>query len=87
LVYLAKAGFFGKVVEGQVGLTSLPSTNAVTQLTPSDNVFTLETDFYSANPLIIRGPGAGVQVTAAAVNIDLNKFVTQIAIGAAQAQI
>jgi len=80
LVYQAKVSFVDKVALTSVSLTSLPSSNAVTQLSPTDNVFTLKTDFYNENPLIIRGPGAGAIVTATAVNIDLNKFVTQLAI-------
>ena len=78
LAYQAKATFVDKVVEGEVKLVALGSNNALTQLTPSDNVFTLTTDFYQQNPLVIRGPGAGAIVTATAVNIDLNKFVLQL---------
>lgn len=80
LVYEAKVTFVDKVALTSVGLTSLSKTNAVTQLSPTDNVFTLKTDFYNENPLIIRGPGAGAVITATAVNIDLNKFVTQLAV-------
>jgi len=80
LVYEAKVTFVDKVALTSVGLTALATTNAVTQLSPTDNVFTLKTDFYNENPLIIRGPGAGAIITATAVNIDLNKFVTQLAI-------
>ena len=80
LVYEAKVSFVDKVAFTSVGLTILPNTNAVTQLSPTDNVFTLKTDFYNENPLIIRGPGAGAVITATAVNIDLNKFVTQLAV-------
>lgn len=78
LAYQAKATFVDKVVEGEVKLVALGANNALTQLTPSDNVFTLNTDFYQQNPLIIRGPGAGAVVTATAVNIDLNKFILQL---------
>lgn len=80
LVYGAKVTFVDKVALPSVGLTALPKTNAVTQLSPTDNVFTLKTDFYNETPLIIRGPGAGATITATAVNIDLNKFVTQLAV-------
>jgi aspartokinase/homoserine dehydrogenase 2 len=80
LVYEAKVSFVDKVALTCVGLMALSKTNAVTQLSPTDNVFTLKTDFYNENPLIIRGPGAGAVITATAVNIDLNKFVTQLAI-------
>ncbi|NVK24887.1 MAG: hypothetical protein HWE10_08160 [Gammaproteobacteria bacterium] len=82
LVYCAKTRFVGKVAEGRVSLESLAETNAMSQLTPSDNVFELVTDYYQSNPLIIRGPGAGAEVTAAAVNIDLNKFITQLSASA-----
>lgn len=80
LAYQAKATVVGNIVSGVVGLAALPSSNALTQLTPSDNVFTLTTEFYQQNPLIIRGPGAGAIVTATAVNIDLNKYVLQLAV-------
>lgn len=82
LAYQAKATFNGNVAEGEVSLVSLPLDNALTQLTPADNVFTLTTDFYLNNPLVIRGPGAGAIVTATAVNIDLNKYILQIAVAA-----
>ena len=80
LVYLAQTRIIHNVVEGKVGLQALPASDAVSQLSPTDNVFTLTTDFYSNNPLIIRGPGAGAEITATAVNIDLNKYVTQLAV-------
>jgi aspartokinase/homoserine dehydrogenase 2 len=34
-------------------------------------VFVIRSAFYQGNPLIIRGPGAGREVTAAAVQSDL----------------
>ena len=80
LAYLASAKIFNKLVEANVGLVSKPVHNAAVQLTPTDNVFTLTTEFYQENPLIIRGPGAGAIITATAVNIDINKFITQLAV-------
>lgn len=85
LAYAAQARIFNKVVEANVGLVAKSSQSALTQLTPLDNVFTLITDFYSENPLVIRGPGAGAIITATAVNIDINKFITQLAVVAEQA--
>ena len=78
LVYQAKARFIDKLAAGEVSLTALDGHNALSQLTPSDNVFSVTTDFYRTNPLVIRGPGAGAIVTATAVNIDLNKFILQV---------
>ena len=86
LAYAAEAKLFNKVVEAKVALTSKEKSSALVQLTPTDNVFTLVTDFYCNNPLVIRGPGAGALITATAVNIDINKFITQFAIAAEQCQ-
>lgn len=80
LAYVASATVHNKIIEGSVGLAAKPIQSAVVQLTPTDNVFTLTTEFYRDNPLIIRGPGAGAIITATAVNIDINKFVTQLAV-------
>ena len=41
------------------------------QLSGSDNVILFSTKRYSPQPLVIRGPGAGAQVTAAGVFGDL----------------
>lgn len=80
LAYVAQAHFFNKIVESKVGLVDKESNSALVQLTPTDNVFILTTEFYQQNPLIIRGPGAGAEITATAVNIDINKFITQLAV-------
>lgn len=42
------------------------------QISPCDNIFEITSRWYKDNPLIIRGPGAGREVTAAAVQSDLN---------------
>lgn len=42
------------------------------QISPCDNIFEVTSRWYNDNPLIIRGPGAGREVTAAAVQSDLN---------------
>ena len=84
LAYAAQAKCFNKLVEAKVGLVAKLADSALVQLTPTDNVFTLNTAFYANNPLVIRGPGAGAEITATAVNIDINKFITQIAIAAEQ---
>ncbi len=40
-------------------------------LKPGDNIFIIESEWYSDNPLVIQGPGAGREVTAAGVLTDL----------------
>ncbi|PSJ44358.1 bifunctional aspartate kinase/homoserine dehydrogenase II [Zobellella endophytica] len=57
--------------EASVGLEVLPDDHAFAHLRPGDNVFAIETQHYRQNPLVIQGPGAGREVTAAAVQADL----------------
>lgn len=40
-------------------------------LNPCDNIFIIHSEYYDKNPLILRGPGAGKEVTAAGVLNDL----------------
>ncbi|HSG62230.1 MAG TPA: bifunctional aspartate kinase/homoserine dehydrogenase II, partial [Pseudomonadales bacterium] len=50
----------------EVGLQWVERQHPYANLTPGDNVFVIRSQFYQGNPLIIRGPGAGREVTAAA---------------------
>jgi aspartokinase/homoserine dehydrogenase 1 len=54
-----------------VGLVELPSTHAFAHLRPTDNVVQFTTARYRDNPLVVQGPGAGPDVTAAGVFADL----------------
>lgn len=63
----------------EVGLQSLSKDHPFASLTPSDNVFLIKSQWYQDNPLIIRGPGAGREVTAAAVQSDLFYILKAIA--------
>ncbi len=54
------------------GLIEVDFNDPLAQISPCDNIFVIETNWYQNNPLIIRGPGAGKEVTAAAVQSDLN---------------
>lgn len=55
----------------RVGLESLPRDHPFAHLALTDNVVAFTTERYSENPLIVQGPGAGPQVTAAGVFSDL----------------
>lgn len=55
----------------RVGLEALDPHHVFANLRPCDNIFAIETDCYRLAPLIIQGPGAGREVTAAAVQADL----------------
>ncbi|MCG9721847.1 bifunctional aspartate kinase/homoserine dehydrogenase II [Shewanella sp. Isolate7] len=58
-------------LKAKVGIQWVDNSHPYANLTPGDNVFVIRSDFYQDNPLIIRGPGAGREVTAAAVQSDL----------------
>ena len=55
----------------EVGLREVPRVSAVGRLHDTDNLLTAYTRFYDERPLIISGPGAGPNVTAAGVFADL----------------
>lgn len=50
---------------------SFPAEHPFAQLRGSDNVIAFTTARYDATPLIVRGPGAGAEVTAAGVFGDV----------------
>ena len=77
--YVAKFDHVNGKLNAQVGLEQLSRSHPFASLTPSDNIFLIETQWYQDNPLIIRGPGAGREVTAAAVQSDLFNIVKQLA--------
>ena len=58
-----------------VGLESVPRQSAAGQLSGPDNILVFETERYCDQPLIIQGPGAGAEVTAAGVLGDILKIV------------
>jgi aspartokinase/homoserine dehydrogenase 1 len=49
----------------------LPSSHAFAHLQLTDNIVQFSTRRYCDNPLIVQGPGAGPEVTAAGVFADL----------------
>ena len=54
-----------------VGLVELSTDHAFAHLKPTDNVVQFTTARYRDNPLVVQGPGAGPEVTAAGVFADL----------------
>ncbi len=55
----------------EVGLRAVPRSSAVGRLRGPDNIVTLHTRYYTERPLVISGPGAGPEVTAAGVLGDM----------------
>ena len=54
-----------------VGLVELPAHHGFANLRLTDNVVQFTTGRYSENPLVVQGPGAGPEVTAAGVFADV----------------
>ncbi len=54
-----------------VGFKILPADHPLASLRGPDNLFSLTTTRYNERPLVIRGPGAGLAVTAAGVLSDI----------------
>ncbi len=71
LRYVASLNCLNGELKAKVGIEWVDHSHPYANLTPGDNVFVISSDFYQTNPLIIRGPGAGREVTAAAVQSDL----------------
>lgn len=67
LVYLAS------VTDGvaEVGLRRVESSSPFASLRGGDNMVAFWTDRYSTSPLVVRGPGAGPDVTASGVFADI----------------
>jgi aspartokinase/homoserine dehydrogenase 1 len=73
--------FVGRVEadgSASVGLASLPKSHAFAHGALTDNVVQYTTGRYSENPLVVQGPGAGREVTAAGVFADLLRLATSL---------
>ncbi|TKI03433.1 bifunctional aspartate kinase/homoserine dehydrogenase II [Martelella alba] len=71
LRYVARFDANGKA---RVGVEAVRTDHPLAALLPCDNVFAIESRWYRDNPLVIRGPGAGRDVTAGAIQSDLNRL-------------
>ena len=65
-------------ITAKVSLEFLANTDAFASLTPCDNIFQIKSLWYQDNPLIIRGPGAGRDVTAGGIHSDLVSICQQL---------
>jgi aspartokinase/homoserine dehydrogenase 1 len=68
LRYVGRIDVNGKAT---VGLVRLAAKHAFANIALTDNVVRFQTRRYCENPLIVQGPGAGPEVTAAGVFSDL----------------
>ena len=61
-----------------VRLEALPSDHAFGNMNLTDNVVRYVSQRYSDNPLVVQGPGAGPEVTAAGVFADLLRLAAYL---------
>ncbi|MEO3402413.1 bifunctional aspartate kinase/homoserine dehydrogenase I [Mucilaginibacter sp. CAU 1740] len=65
--------YIGKLENGKVTITlqMVDENHPFYMLSGSDNIISFTTDRYRERPLVVKGPGAGAEVTAAGVFADL----------------
>jgi aspartokinase/homoserine dehydrogenase 1 len=65
--------YIGKLDNGKASITlqMVDESHPFYTLSGSDNIISFTTDRYKERPLVIKGPGAGAEVTAAGVFADL----------------
>lgn len=64
-----------------VGLEAVAEDHPFCNINLTDNIVQFESERYSANPLVIQGPGAGPEVTAGGVFSDLLRLATYLSKG------
>lgn len=57
-----------------IGLQSVDATHPFYQLSGSDNMIVFTSERYKDRPLVVRGPGAGAEVTAAGIFSEIIKI-------------
>lgn len=72
--------YVGKIENGKVSAKIVPinKSNALATTQHTDNIISITSRFYNKSPLVIRGPGAGADVTAVGVFSDIVKLVNCI---------
>ena len=78
LRYVAHLDASGKA---RIGLEAVPAEHSFSHINLTDNVVQFETSRYSANPLVVQGPGAGPDVTAGGVFSDLLRLASFLSSG------
>ncbi len=61
-----------------IGLRTYPPTHPFASLNGSDNMLVFTTERYRERPLVIRGPGAGAEVTAAGVFAEVIRIASRL---------
>ncbi|MGY0610986.1 homoserine dehydrogenase [Luteimonas sp. A501] len=76
----ARLCFVGRFDAGgaEVGLRALPASHPLCAGAGTDNLVAISSCRYATQPLVIRGPGAGAEVTAAALLDDVLRTVRSL---------
>jgi len=61
--------------KGRVELKSVSQNHPFYHLSDRDNIISFTTNYYHPQPLVIKGPGAGTEVTAAGILADVLKII------------
>lgn len=64
--------------KAEIFLKSFPSSHPFAQTQSTDNIVAFSTTRYSKQPLVVQGPGAGPDVTAAGVFADLLRLCSHL---------
>ena len=64
-----------------VGLEAVDAQHPFCNINLTDNIVQFETERYAANPLVVQGPGAGPEVTAAGIFADLLRLAKYLSTG------
>ena len=75
LRYVARLEAGGDAV---VGLQEVPQDHALANVLPTDSVVQFTTTRYRDNPLVVKGPGAGPDVTAMGIFADLLRVASSL---------
>lgn len=78
LRYIARLDIDGSA---SVGLESVDRDHPFANINLTDNIVQFQSARYSANPLVIQGPGAGPEVTAGGVFGDLLRLASYLSTG------
>lgn len=78
LRYAASLTLKGEVTVADVKLVAVAKDDPLAALAPCDNMFVIESDWYQQSPLVLKGPGAGREVTAGGLHADLAVLAQQV---------
>lgn len=78
LRYVAVLSLEPGKVSASVSLQQVGLEHALAAIAPCDNVFVIRSGWYNANPLVLKGPGAGRVVTAGGLHADLAVLINQL---------